>query len=187
MYHNILRIMSSEFPEFKENDHEQGCAITFCEKMSCVRKPVLCPQIIPDYLGKKPGGKFGYINTTTLVGIGNCNNPFYMNERVENSRIVDCDALQHDTLPLSTGDGLWDRTFFILHWFVEVRGRVYDATAGPHLGNKYLVDYIAGSIDRTRRSVQEGAPPYPPFVPVEADRAGDKNDCVNQPALSVIE
>jgi hypothetical protein len=86
---------------------------------------------------------FGYINEAVLVGIGNCNNPLHGNDLYEDDKVVDKDAL--DTQD-SDGDGKLDRSRFGSHWFVKLRGKIYDATVGPHTAE--LPDtYAAAAID----------------------------------------
>jgi hypothetical protein len=61
--------------------------------------------------------EFGYINTVNLVGVGNCNNPFYNNGTAINSPVVGADLL----LPNRTGFGN--------HAFTMLGNDVYDACA----------------------------------------------------------
>jgi hypothetical protein len=83
---------------------------------------------------------FGYINATHLVGVGNCNNPFY-----ENAAALPDPA---DRVPMVGADDVMPhRTGFGNHAFVEQGGDVYDATAGPHLGTEDLEAYANSSID----------------------------------------
>ncbi|MDO4571676.1 MAG: hypothetical protein Q4D38_14940 [Planctomycetia bacterium] len=77
--------------------------------------------------------KFGYINTVNLVGVGDCNNPFYENGTAINSKVVGNDLL-------------WSsRTGFGNHAFVMLGDNVYDACALTV--NKLYDDYLADAID----------------------------------------
>ncbi|MDR2757566.1 MAG: hypothetical protein LBC20_17900, partial [Planctomycetaceae bacterium] len=89
--------------------------------------------------------KFGYINTVNLVGIGNCNNPFYNNGTAINSPVVGADLL----LPNRTGFGN--------HAFAMLGNDVYDAcalTIGVSFNN-YLMTAIDTST--TAESVVAGS------------------------------
>lgn len=79
---------------------------------------------------------FGFINTTNLVGVGMCNNPFY---------------------PVSGGNKIEkidsNRLPFGCHAFcgiaIKKQDNVLDACAGPHLGNENWKKYLDVSIDRS--------------------------------------
>ncbi|MBR3085736.1 MAG: hypothetical protein IKH04_04965 [Kiritimatiellae bacterium] len=75
---------------------------------------------------------FGYINSLNLVGVGLCNNPFYMSNGT--SPNVDPDLI----LPL--------RVPFGNHAFALCNGIIFDACAGPCLGES-LELYLAEAID----------------------------------------
>ena len=78
---------------------------------------------------------FGYINETNLVGVGNCNNPFFTG--AGNTPIVS------NTDPNRTGFGN--------HAFIAVGTKadhvIRDACAGPHIQNENLREYLSKSID----------------------------------------
>ena len=76
---------------------------------------------------------FGYINETNLIGLPNCNNPFY--------------ALTGDPAFVSVDDPR--RTAFGNHAFCEYNSGILDACAGPHLGDENRNAYLATSIDTT--------------------------------------
>lgn len=64
---------------------------------------------------------FGFINTTNLVGVGQCNNPFYET---------------NGTLPVIADRFSSKRTSFDNHAFIAAdEDRILDACAGPHTGN----------------------------------------------------
>ncbi len=79
---------------------------------------------------------FGFINTTYLVGVGMCNNPFY---------------------PVSGGKKIEkndsNREPFGCHAFcgigINKQDNVLDGCAGPHLGNENWKKYLDVSIDRS--------------------------------------
>ena len=77
---------------------------------------------------------FGFIKPTDLVGIGECNNPFFMSNGSE--RLVPVDSP--------------DRTAFGNHAFVgSGTGNILDSCAGPHIGHETLPEYLKASIDDT--------------------------------------
>jgi hypothetical protein len=75
---------------------------------------------------------YGFINTTNLVGVGSCNNPFYWET---NEPILDPEDPQ--------------RTPFGNHAFCGLGGKIFDACAGPHGGTEDAAEYCRASIDRT--------------------------------------
>ncbi len=77
---------------------------------------------------------FGYINSVNLVGIGNCNNPFF-----NNSENRGCDT------PLVAENNL-ARTSFGNHAFTVYNDKVYDACGGPITGDSFSV-YFTTLID----------------------------------------
>ncbi len=77
---------------------------------------------------------FGYINTTNLVGVGNCNNPFYPLS-TSGLKIAGSDA----TSPVRTGFGN--------HAFTKFSGNIYDACAGPQTGSQTEATYVNNVID----------------------------------------
>lgn len=94
---------------------------------------------------------FGYINTTNVVGVGNCNNPFYpLLSAPYNIKIVGND----NTFPNRIGFGN--------HAFANYDGMVYDACAGPATGSQTEAAYVASTIDHS--------------TPAEAAEAGDTSD-----------
>lgn len=87
--------------------------------------------------------RFGFINTTNLVGVGPCNNPFFA--RKGSAKVVAA------TDP--------DRTDFRNHAFVDLAGKILDACAGPHGATETPAQYLTVSVDRaetTRRGRDPG-------------------------------
>lgn len=84
---------------------------------------------------------YGYINTTNLVGVGTCNNPFF-------------DA--YGQPPVLKDRFSSERTAFSNHAFVSVAGKILDACAGPHVGTETLPQYLEVAIDAeaSRPSIQ---------------------------------
>lgn len=77
---------------------------------------------------------YGYINTTNLVGVGPCNNPFFGAD--EKKKVVPTHSP--------------DRSGFGNHAFVAVgSGNILDACAGPHTGSETPAQYVTASIDTT--------------------------------------
>jgi hypothetical protein len=124
-----------------------------------VRKVVNCydqaaaVQSLCGCLGVKVGwifqDPFGYINTTNLVGVGPCNNPFY----------ADTDAAGHylytNKPVVDPGDK--NRSGFGNHAFVETASKyIRDACAGPFVGTDLLRDYLKKAIDIDRLLVDYG-------------------------------
>ena len=102
---------------------------------------------------------FGYINTTNLVGVGTCNNPFY-NMTIQNIYVKDVSAagsvffgncMPPTDLVCSVNDKT--RTWFLRHKYVvlDVGGvdYVFDACAGPFCGESTRIDYLNRAIDRS--------------------------------------
>ncbi len=76
---------------------------------------------------------FGWINTTNLIGVGSCNNPFYMGNG--SAKVVPA------TDP--------KRTRFGNHAFCELSSKILDACAGPHTGTESPTQYLTASVDYT--------------------------------------
>jgi len=76
---------------------------------------------------------FGFIKTTDLIGVGNCNNPFYKSNG--SAKIVP------DKDPNRTGFGN--------HAFCELASKLLDACAGPHVGTENATQYLNASVDYT--------------------------------------
>jgi hypothetical protein len=102
-------------------------------------------QSLAGALGVKAGSAFqnpfGYIKTTNLIGVGPCNNPFYMHNG--STKIVPADS------PL--------RLAFGNHAFASLGGKIYDACAGPHVGTENIRQYLEASIDAPRSILALGA------------------------------
>lgn len=76
---------------------------------------------------------YGFINTTNLVGVGNCNNPFFGSNG--SSAVVPADDPK--------------RTAFDNHAFCGLAGKVLDACACPHIGTETKAQYCTVAIDTT--------------------------------------
>ncbi|MBX3458614.1 MAG: hypothetical protein KF696_01465 [Planctomycetes bacterium] len=99
-------------------------------------------------------GAFGYINPVEFIAPlswldGKKNNPFH--DRPGNSPIplTGLDYLYEDVNPV---DGLFDRSYFIIHTYVVYGGKALDATVGPFLGRQGEADYIAAVRDTSTRA-----------------------------------
>ena len=75
---------------------------------------------------------FGYLNMVALVGIGDCNNPFYKSDVAKKT-------VGHDD----------SRTSFRNHAFVTFGVNVFDACGGPETGINTLPIYLNNLIDRS--------------------------------------
>ena len=78
--------------------------------------------------------KFGFINKVDLVGIGECNNPFF----VDASGVVDSKVRGNDDS---------NRSNFLNHRFVSSNSNIFDSCAGPALGTNTLAEYISSVVD----------------------------------------
>lgn len=74
---------------------------------------------------------FGYLNNTYLIGVGLCNNPFYM---------------ANETPPV-IGPNNPARSAFSSHAFVSCGPAVIDSCTGPHDGTVTLSGYLEHAID----------------------------------------
>lgn len=74
---------------------------------------------------------FGFINTTDLIGVGQCNNPFYAG---------------NGTAPV-VGENFATRTNFGNHAFIGYGNVTFDACAGPYWGEGNLAAYINAVVD----------------------------------------
>lgn len=78
----------------------------------------------------------GFIQTTKLLGGYNCNNPFWENSRYNNNKVVPCDDLK--------------RSCFGNHSFCDLKGKILDACAKPHIGDETAAEYVKNTIDDKR-------------------------------------
>ena len=78
--------------------------------------------------------KFGFINKVDLVGIGECNNPFF----VDASGVVGSKVRGNDDS---------NRSNFLNHRFVSSNSNIFDSCAGPALGTNTLAEYISSVVD----------------------------------------
>ncbi len=79
---------------------------------------------------------FGFINQTNLIGVGQCNNPFYSNPHYAHEKVV---AINNT-----------DRSAFANHAFIarsSTNNSIIDACQGPFTGDKLLDTYIKEGID----------------------------------------
>jgi hypothetical protein len=77
---------------------------------------------------------FGYIKPTNLVGVGQCNNPFF----------------GADDAKKMVAEDSADRTAFGNHAFANIpSGNILDGCAGPHTGSESPDQYVSASIDDT--------------------------------------
>jgi hypothetical protein len=85
---------------------------------------------------------FGFIKMTNLVGVGPCNNPFYMAKDNNTGLFI------FTNLPV-VPDNDPNRSEFGNHAFCGYDGnnKVFDACAKPHLGEENREDYLKSSID----------------------------------------
>jgi hypothetical protein len=117
------------------------------------------------YLGNSeamPNEFFGYINTTSLIGVPGCNNPFYDSKGLVHvlpdpknppkKKLIM--AFPRPLAPRQWGGDVdrlateGARTSFGNHAFCSFRGNIYDACAGPATGSS-KDDYVKAAIDST--------------------------------------
>lgn len=127
-------------------------------------------------LGVTVGGlfldPFGYLKKTQLVGRGTCNNPFPKYKFADVESDYDIDMLEDGfskLKPPREEDFLYIdeksrfRVGFGNHMFCEYRGKIYDACAGPALGENTRLGYMLESIDTNTPG------PYSDYPLTEAD------------------
>lgn len=111
------------------------------------------------YLGYSeltPSDNFGFINTTALVGVMACNNPFYQSGSSTTFTLPDGSKMVVGTFPRPLAPTDWNhdtpkrgmRTSFGNHAFCSFNDKIYDACAGPVTGSSRR-DYVQSSIDRS--------------------------------------
>ena len=79
---------------------------------------------------------FGYINLTNLVGWGSCNNPIP-------------GSCGNTNLVVGADDIYPNRSYFGNHAFCSFSGMVFDACAGPALGDLSVAQYLETTIDHS--------------------------------------
>jgi hypothetical protein len=90
---------------------------------------------------------FGYIHETSLVGIGACNNPFFIQYKTD--PVIDRKAEE--------------RSSFEIHAFCDFSGSLFDACVGPHVGVT-LQNYLADAVDPKNKD-DEPLPPEEDLSP----------------------
>ncbi|VAW64738.1 hypothetical protein MNBD_GAMMA10-506, partial [hydrothermal vent metagenome] len=142
------RYMSSD--ESKVNCHDQAYAVT----------------VFSGALGLEVEGlymqPFGFLNYTQLVGRGPCNNPFpgdKLRTVEENLEFTEEGRKRMKLKPLKLEDYLvvnvsedgdgpdTDRKGFDNHSYCEYKNRIYDACAGPSVGNEDRKGYVNKNVD----------------------------------------
>lgn len=106
---------------------------------------------------------FGYINTTNLLGYGNCNNPIFL---FNNTKLI-----------VDINDP--NRTMFSVHAYLIRQGKVLDACAGPYVGKESLASYLTASIDTKTRLYANHQPPF--------DQPGTENDVTSEPGVTSVQ
>ena len=122
-------------------------------------------------------GIFGFIESTDLIGIGTCNNPFFEGD-VETQHYVVLDdgriVVRSFTVsrdPLCAIDEL-GRSSFGNHMYAFVNGLIFDACAGPILGTCSHGEYLSTVIDHSTLSERENGYFFQ-WVPLERESAFD--------------
>lgn len=116
------------------NCHDQACAVqSLTGALGIYTKYCLLGQ---------PGSPhkmiFGYIKLTKLVGVDElCNNPFYMSKDKNGNFDYSNDPFTFFS----------KRSYFGNHGFIKFNNKIFDACAGPHIGDEDPDDYLYKSID----------------------------------------
>ncbi|KAI1454126.1 hypothetical protein F4805DRAFT_440813 [Annulohypoxylon moriforme] len=131
------------------NSYDQAAIMQICLGLSPVTKGV-------GYVFMR---KFGWIVTTSLVGRGQCNNPYYLNNKFNRSIICDNDAS--------------DRSSFGNHAFISLnpnsKDAIVDSSIGPYNGSLDLQAYINASIQTTNDTTLYRATSTTPGTASDAD------------------
>ena len=97
---------------------------------------------------------FGYINTTNLIGVGACNNPFFEGRTNDVRICVLSNGIVHmlsvdvpRNLVCSHDD--YRRSLFGNHMYAMEAGLIFDACAGPFLGTVTHANYLNNAIDHS--------------------------------------
>jgi hypothetical protein len=107
------------------------------DQAAAVQSLCSCLGVRVDWVFQDP---FGYINTTNLVGVGQCNNPFYESTDERTGHY-----LYTNKPVVKPGD---KRSAFGNHAFVETASKyIRDACAGPHVAGEILRSYFEAAID----------------------------------------
>jgi len=130
------------------NCYDQAGGVAICSRLLGIPTEF----VFMGYSSAKPNARFGYILATDLVGVGQCNNPFYPTTVNPSNKV-----------PLLGPGGVTDlvgtnRTSFGNHEFVRLNGVIYDACAGPHLGSETLTQYATAAIDITSLAERQMSP-----------------------------
>ena len=87
---------------------------------------------------------YGWIKPANLVGVGLCNNPFFMSNGSKKL--------------MGAADP--DRTGFGNHAFARLSSSILDACAGPHKGHESMRQYLEAAIDEKRTRKEYGIPKW---------------------------
>ena len=104
---------------------------------------------------------FGYINKTDLVGVKDCNNPFYT---------------MAGTSKLCGTNDIY-REIFYNHRYVIRNGYVFDSCAGPALGTRNHQSYLDNAVD-TSTTDERDLTLYQHIPTVTGKRAGDSGNAI---------
>ena len=106
---------------------------------------------------------FGYINPTNLIGVGECNSPFFTtnNHVIASSKLRPVDDL--------------DRKWFYNHRYVVASGKVFDCCAGPALGDLSQADYLDAWVDKSTPD-EEDLTKFQHVPGVMGKKAGDEGN-----------
>lgn len=117
--------------KYMRKDGTQGNVVNCYDQAAAIQSLCAAMGIRLDWIYLDP---YGFINPTSLVGVGLCNNPFYKSNG--STAMVARDSPE--------------RTAFGNHAFARLGQHILDACAGPHASNETLSDYMRSAIDARR-------------------------------------
>ena len=106
---------------------------------------------------------FGYINPTNLIGVGECNSPFF----TTNNHVTASAKLR----PVNDLDRKW----FYNHRYVVASGKVFDCCAGPALGDLSQAEYLNAWVDKSTTD-EEDLTKFQRISGVTGKKAGDEGN-----------
>ncbi len=122
---------SFELMAYMAKDGDAGNIVNCYDQAAAIQSLSGAMGVELDWIYLSP---YGWIKPTTLVGVGLCNNPFFMSNGSKKLTGVD-DA---------------KRTGFGNHAFARLGAGTLDACAGPHPGHENFRQYLEASIDARR-------------------------------------
>lgn len=130
--------------DYMKREGDRGNVVNCYDQAAAIQSLCGAMGVQLDWIYLDP---YGYINATNLVGVGVCNNPFYLTpDYPPNPRWKPSKKLVPPNAP--------DRSGFGNHAFARLGANILDACAGPHLGDETLRQYLVSAID-ARRTISD--------------------------------